>query len=249
MTEEEIRKWLDENNTALISEIEKSVPVKFTYWGEDHFACILHKNEKGEHVGAEIFYKMPLSQAKIAHELLHAKVALTLGDNSIMYNIDNKHALLSFMLKEEFASNILNVCEHVIFFQDYLDMGFDEAECFECASDLNKSLLELDNLKKNGLKENGHYSSERVFKYLVLAFSFMFYPNTELFKREVKILRKLDLSLFSRLSDLRRACDDLVICPENKEFIQDAYYKFASNMNKWFINAFKEQFLREYNIN
>lgn len=239
MSEELIRTWLDDNNQALLFEIEKAVPVRFTPWEEDHFSCQLHKNEKGEHIEAEVFYREPLSQAKIAHELLHAKVGLTFGDNSIMFSVNDKHVLFSHMMKAEYASGILNACEHLVFFKDYLGMGYNEEECFEPATNLDVRILELDKLVKKGLKEKGRYSSERVAQYLGLAFTFMFYPNFDRFKKEVESLKKLDYPLFSRFRNLRDACYNLEIIPENTEFIQNAYYKFAFDMNKWFTNAFK----------
>lgn len=239
MIEEQIRTWLDDNNKALISEIEKSIPVRFTQWEEDHYSCQLHKNEIGDHIEAEIFYKEPLAQAKIAHELLHAKVGYTFGDNYIMYTVSDKHVFFSYMLKNEFASGILNACEHIIFFKDYLEMGYNEEDCFEPTANLDDSIRELDKLVKKGLKEKGHYSSEKVAQYLGLAFSFIFYPNFERFKKQVEMLKKIDFPLFSRFRNLRDACCNLDIIPENKEFIQNAYYKFAFDMNKWFTNAFK----------
>ena len=73
MDEKQLRANLDSQIKTLLAEIEQIVPVKFTLWDEDYCACQLHKDANGNQIEAEIFYKEPVSQAKFAHELLHAK--------------------------------------------------------------------------------------------------------------------------------------------------------------------------------
>lgn len=239
MDEQQIRAWLDENNQKLIKEIECSIPVKFTRWEKDYFACQVHKDDNGENFEVEVFYKEPLEQAKIAHELLHAKTCLTFGDNVIMFTIENQTVPFRYMMKGENASNILNTCEHNMFFPDYLDMGYKEEDSFEESNDLEKRYQELDKLSRSGLKKDGHYDSQRVFEYLGLAFSFLFYPNDKRFAKQVKQLRKIDITLFSRLNKLKRDCSNITITPDNKEFVQEAYLNFANEINKWFSKAFE----------
>jgi len=239
MTEQEIRNSLDTAIKILLSDIEASVPVKFTKWNNDHFACQVHKNANGEQCEAEILYKEPLEQAKLAHELLHVKTSIILGDNSIMFSVENPCQLFTNFLSLENASNIVNVCEHVIFFPDYLDMGYEEEDSFEKPTDLDKSLKELIFLESHGLKEDGHYSSDKLFLYLSLVFSFLFYPNENRFKREVKRLRKINLPLFTIIKNLKAACSDLEVIPENRDYIQEAYREFAEKMNEWMTKAFE----------
>ena len=238
MDEKQLRANLDSQIKTLLAEIEQIVPVKFTLWDEDYCACQLHKDANGNQVEAEIFYKAPVSQAKLAHELLHAKTSLTLGDNSIMFNVVNPDKAFIYLMQHENASNIVNACEHVIFFPDYLEMGYKEEDSFEQAKDLQARIDELNELVKNGLKDNGHYSL-RVYNYLGLVFTFLFYPIADRFKKEVKQLRKIDIPLFSIVKRLRDSCDDLVVEPSNKAFIQNAYLTFAIDMNAWMARAFK----------
>lgn len=237
MEEEHLRKDLDSQNKTLLSEIERRVPVRFTRWDNDYYASQLHKNSGGEYCEAEVFYKEPLEQAKIAHELLHSKTGLILGDNAIMFAVENQTIPFQYMMKG--AENIGNVCEHVIFYPVYIEMGYNEEDFCEQAKDLDRRMEELAFLLKNGLKDKGHYSSQKVSQYLGLAFSFLFYPHEERFKKEVKQLRKIDVTLFSRIMRLKEACCNLDIIPENRDYIQEAYLDFANNMNDWFAKAFK----------
>lgn len=239
MTEQDIRNWLDPEIKKLLLEVEAMVPVKFTLWGEDFFACQVHKDNYGVQCEAEIFYKEPITQAKLAHELLHAKTSLILGDNGIMFSVDNQCALFPYFLSHYNASNIINACEHNIFFPDYLDMGYAEDDSFEQPENLDKRMKELSYLETYGLKESGHYSSEKVFLYIGLVFSFLFYPGEKRFARVVKRLRKIDVPLFSIMMSLKLACSDLEIVPENKDFIQQSYLEFAKKMNAWMTNAFQ----------
>ncbi len=238
MEEQDIRAWLDKSNQQMLTEIEVFVPVNFVLWEKKNYACHIHK-DNGKPCSAEILCKEPLSQAKIAHELLHAKTSLILGDNGIMFCVEEQTVPFQYMLKGNGASDIGNVCEHVIFFPDYLDMGYDEGEAFEEPERLSEQLEKLSFLANNGLKENGRYSSQRVCDYLSLVFSLLFYPNENRFKREIKQLRKIDIPLFSRIMKMKDACMDMAIVPENKEVLQEAYYVFANDMNQWFAKAFE----------
>lgn len=237
MDEEQLRKDLDSHNKTLLSEIELTVPVKFTNWDKDYYASQLHKNSCGGYCEAEVFYKEPLEQPKIAHELLHSKTGLILGDNAIMFAVEKQTIPFQYMMKG--AEHIGNVCEHVIFYPVYLEMGYKEEDFCEQAKDIDSRLEELSFLLKNGLKDKGHYSSQKVSQYLGLAFSFLFYPQDERFRKEVKQLQKIDVTLFSMIKKLKDACCNLDIIPENRDYIQEAYLDFAYNMNDWFAKAFK----------
>lgn len=239
MDESQLREWLDANNKNLLSEIEKVVPVMFTLWGKNYYACQVHKNTTGAQCEAEVFYKEPLSQAKLAHELLHAKTSVTLGDNQIMFSVSNPSQPFCFMMANDNASNIVNVCEHNIFFPDYLDMGYLEEDSFEQPQDLAEREREISYLVNHGLRVSGHYSIDRVFQYFGLVFSFLFYPNDERFKKEVKQLRKIDVPLFCILKKLKDNCSDVAIIPDNKEHLQDSYFEFANDINNWLSKAFK----------
>ena len=238
MNEEEIRDGLDNHNQQLVAYIENIIPVKFTLWDRDYYECHVHK-DNGMLVEAEIKCKEPISQAKIAHELLHAKISVDLGDIGIMFAIEKRNAFFDALMSNENASKINNACEHVISYPEYLDMGYEENDFFEEESDIEARLVELDHLYNHKLKVDGHFDSKKVFSYLSLLFSFLFYPNENTFAREVKKLRIINVHLFVIVNKLRMDCKDLDINPENREFIQDAYRKFAMSINKWFEVAFK----------
>lgn len=234
MDENEIRAWLNPKNQQLLSEIESKIPVKFTLWEKDYFGCQVHKNEQGEHCEVEIYVKKNLSQAKIAHELLHAKVDLVLGDGYELFNVENKTKALEDLLSGDGAGNIVNACEHLIFYHDFIDMGFSENDMFEndCLSDEARKML--DNLHEHGLKLGLNYDINRVFQYLSLAFSLCFYPNEKKFEEEIKILKDINSVLFSKVNTLKKTCVDLEITPENKVVLADAYNQFSKGMNSWF---------------
>lgn len=238
MTEQEIRNCLSNNNKKLLAEIEKKMPVKFSFWDKDCYACQVHKNENDEQCEVEIFYKEPLIQAKIAHELLHAKTSIILGDNAIMFAVENQSSIFEFLIQKG-ASDIGNACEHVIFFPDLLDMGYHLVDSFEQPKDLSNSLVSIDNLRNHGLKENGHYSTEKVFEYLGLLFTFLFYPDEKRFKKQVKVLSKIDIPLFTIVNKLKKSCTDCDIVPNNKDFMQESYFNFANDLNKWLEKAFE----------
>lgn len=247
MNEQDLRAWLNQDIRELLTEIELTIPVRFTLWTKDFYACQVHKSEDSTLREVEIYYKVPLSQAKFAHELLHAKTSIILGDNTIMLSVERPSLPYVFLTTHEHMSNIGNVCEHNIFFPNYLAMGFAEEDSFEQPIDLEDLRSQLSFLSTHYLRENGRYSVNRVLNYLSLLFSFLFYPNDERFKKEVKQLRKIDVPLFSRVKKLKDICVNMEIIPDNRECLQDAYLDFANDMNDWLSKAFKSITLPPYN--
>ena len=122
----------------------------------------------------------------------------------------------------------------LFFFLTTLIWDIEEEDSFEEyeLSDESRNLLSF--LCEHGLKLGGKYDVGRVFQYLSLGFSLYFYPNSERFKDEVKMLRQLDRGLFSNLENLRKACTDLEVVSENKECLSDDYRQFGTEINHWF---------------
>lgn len=236
MNEQELCAWLNPANQRLLAEIKDIVPVRFTLWDREYHGCQIHKAEKDVlcPVEVEVYYRKETSQAKIAHEMLHAKTGLILGDGISLFDVPNKTPTYEGLLEINNSSKIVNACEHVIFFPDYLDMGFTEEDCFEEYELSKESHNLLAFLCEHGLKLGGKYDVDRVFQYLSLGFSLYFYPNSERFQDEVKMLRQLDRGLFSKLENLRKACTNLEVVSENKEYLSDAYRQFGTEMNHWF---------------
>lgn len=234
MNEEELRVWLDTQNRQLLAEIEQNIPVRFTLWDKTFHACQVHKDDQGNHNVAEIFYREETSHAKIAHELLHAKTAIILGDGIALFDVPNKTSAYEGLLQGENAGGIVNACDHVIFFPEYIDMGYREEDSFEEYNPTDEALQLLDFLCNHRLRLGGRYDTNRVFQYISLAFSFYFYPNENRFMNEVNALRIIDRGLFRKLTILRNACTDLDIIPENKEYLDDAYREFGIEINRWF---------------
>ena len=92
MNEQELRNWLNPANQQLLTELEGIIPVHFTLWERNCHGCQVHKaeNDVQHPVEVEVFYRNETSQAKIAHEMLHARTCLILGDGISLYDVDNK---------------------------------------------------------------------------------------------------------------------------------------------------------------
>lgn len=239
MDESQLRTWLDTNNQKLLVEIEieYKIPVKFTLWEKDSYGCQVHKNEQGAKCEVEVYYKEPPTQAKIAHELLHAKVDLVLGDGITLFDVPNMTKTHQGLLQN--ADQIVNACEHYIFFPEYLDMGYLEKDSFEEYETSDKFRERLESLCQHGLKQGLKYNIDRVFQCLSLAFTLCFYPNEERFATEKNRLKKVDRVLYNKVDELREACE-IDIDSEFSADLQNAYRKFSRDMNSWFrANGFK----------
>lgn len=234
MNEEELRIWLNEVNRQLLEEIEKEIPVRFTLWDRDYHACQVHKDGNNNPHDVEIFYRDETSQAKITHELLHAKISVVLGDGMSLSDVANMTPAYEGLLTPDNVDNIINACEHLILYPDYIDMGYREEDSFveyELSVEARQRMTFLCN---HGLRLGGRYDLNRVYDYLKLGFSIYFYPNEERFQEEVNALRRLDRGLFSKLRILHDACTDLDIVPGNREYISNAYRRFGTELNHWF---------------
>ena len=179
-----------------------------------------------------MFYKEPLSQAKIAHEMLHAKVDLVLGYGTTLFDVPNKTRALEVLLAN--AAQIVNACEHVIFFPDYLGMGYREEDSFEEYNLSEETRNNLEFLCNHGLKQGCNYDINRVLQFLGLAFSLRFYPNEDRFTGELDRLKRLDRALYSKVERLWDDCMDIEIIPEDSALLQNAYRNFSITMNSWF---------------
>ena len=237
MEEEQILEWLDENNRRLLIEIENSAVVRFSPSDMDSYGCQVHRIDQNEEREVEIFYLEPLSQAKIAHELLHAKVDLVLGNGISLFDVPNITETYQNFLRS--ADQIVNACEHYIFFPDYLEMGYNVEESFEeyvLAEDVRD---QYDALCLRGLRAGLRYNVNRVFQFMALAFTFCLYPDNERFADEKERLKRIDRVLYNKVDRLREACD-IDIIPENREWLEDGYRQFSRSMNSWFrANGFR----------
>lgn len=227
MTETEVRESLCKVNSELLQELEQSVPVHFQSITDKYYGCVIHKGNTGLPIEVVIFCQEPFSNSKIAHELLHAKAGLLLGDNAIMLCLA-KQFQIDWMLNERLCSHILNCVEHVITYPIYqADMGFPSNEYFEPDENEEKPTL-LDSIK-----ENGKYNIKKVFQYLYWAFSLRFYPIDNRWKKELKSLKKTDFGLYQVINSFYLKIKDITLQETNHKTIQEAYSSLANEMRDW----------------
>lgn len=224
---------LDEPCKQLLREIQSTVPVKFTQWNNNHYASQLHKNNDDNPREAEAFFRLPLEMPKIVHELLHMKVDLIMGDNSCMLSIPDQYLWYTQIVNRNGAAQILNACQHVIFFPDYLKMGYADEDSFQDKELSDGKKADFQELSKMGVKINGLYNINKVVRYIALEFSMDFYPNEKRYRKELKALKQKEYPLYCIIHDLRKKCTNLPLEVEYKECLQEAYFEFAIRFNDW----------------
>lgn len=224
--------FLDDANKEILASIEQYVPVKFTKMDCDNYCSQMHKNGEGLPMSAEIIYKDPMEQAKFAHELLHMKADLMIGDDLIVYEIAMSDEKLSKIMDKQFCEDLLNVTQHIAFAPDIEEMGYG-MEQFEYETVSPKTEEIYEDALKTRLKFLGVYHSERVQCYLKLLLMFMFFPDEKRFAKQVKALKNVDYILYSRVKELRNAFENVELSEESYDFIQDQYKAFAEGVQKW----------------
>ena len=229
---DEVVNFLNDTNKEIVSFIEQYVSIVFTKTDCDNYYSQMHKNEEGLPVRAEIFYKEPMEQAKFAHELLHMKADLMIGDDLIVYEIAMSDKKLSKIIDKRFCEDLLNVTQHIAFAPDIEEMGFG-MEQFE--NETISSLVESiyrDTLNTK-LKFLGIYDSIRVQNYLKLLLMFMFFPDEKRFAKEVKALKSIDFILYSRVRELHYAFKNVELSKDSYDYIQEQYKFFVEGVQKW----------------
>lgn len=163
-----MKELLDSNNKELVAEIESIVPIYFIQHKESCYQATVKKDLKGEPTLAKLWYYEPLSQAKLAHELYHIKIAVLLGDNASMIILPEENMYASIFYNKEYCTDFLNHIEHLIFYNIYKDAGYSDNDFFEYVNP-EKAAIHYQNIISNGIKnEKGLYNIYRLQEYIRL---------------------------------------------------------------------------------
>lgn len=219
----DVRNKLNQENIKLLDGIEKNVSVEFRVWNRQCYSAIVKKDNNDNPQRAVVLYYTPISQEKIAHELLHIKSELILKSTDLY----EQNGMFS---DHDFCERLIEYIEHTIIFQEYKDLGFDVNLFFEnmnVRSDLKSC---IDNMRmSNGTK----YSYTSIKNYLLLCgylLSFRVDNRCEQYKKQIKTK---NLELYMAINNLFNDLDDLEICEDNKKFLLDAYKVFKDKIKSW----------------
>lgn len=117
-----------------------------------------------------VYSKPDLYQAKIAHELLHVKTGYSLGDNNVMLDMARQsgNPIVRMIITGDLCEGLLNQTEHYLFFEEYLNMGYNATDFFKNlhlqaeAEQWKKTII------KHGIGNNGTYTTTEVYSYLAV---------------------------------------------------------------------------------
>lgn len=225
----------DYNIRQLCDEIRAFVPLTFKLHDKKCYNSIIKKeNGEGKPREAIVYYYEPLCLAKIAHELYHLKIGLTMGDNSDMLTTVERSGLYACMiLNKEFCSDFLNQAEHVIFYPYYHSQNYSDDEFFEeIAPEQFKSVF--DDIVKGGLRNiSGEYVYNRVCNYLKLMMLYMFFPIDNRFAVENRQLKHVDSNLYNIMKNFKKVLLGVNINPTDWPQLEIAYINFRKDIESW----------------
>lgn len=228
----------DDNIKQLCDEIRVFAPLRFEQHDKKSYNSIIKKeNGAGKPLEAIVYYYEPLCLAKIAHELYHLKIGLTMGDNSDMLTTAERSGLYaSMILNKEFCSDFLNQAEHVIFYPYYHDQGYSDAEFFEeIAPEQFKYVY--DDIVNNGLRNrSGEYVYNRVYNYLKLMMLYMFFPIDNRFAMENRQMKHVDTALYNIMKNFKKVLLSVKINPTDWPQLEIAYINYRKEIEKWTSN-------------
>lgn len=235
MTSDEVKQRLDDANSKLLAKIETNIPVIFIE--KDATSIVQNKMcyesvlRKSEPVHAEVFFYTPISQEKIAHELLHMYIASTMGDCANIIYIDPKCLFTTCLFTDTFCTDLLNQSEHVIMYPLYKRMGYNPELFVESLIDMHDT--EYQSLLNYGIQNNGVYSSRNVDCFIRLCIYYMSFPLDNRYKRKCKQLRSIDKSLYSIIESYFNQLQSITINHRNRPKLQQAYKSLRDNIAKW----------------
>lgn len=233
----DFREMLCDNNKKLLSEIEEKLPIVFecwnnSYWGAKYF------NYK---TLGKIYHPNEFSDAKVAHELLHFKISLIMGNNSILVikaKLKDSH-VVNF-IRDEMVEDFLNHYEHMMLYNEYKAMGFDDDDFFDKDSfiETEREMKQFtDSIKKGGLSFKNEYAYNTLYPYISATIACLSYPLVkDKWKKELKILEKSDKALFSILKRYWTEVLSIPLSEEGKVKLFRVHEIFIDNLSKWFNN-------------
>lgn len=224
----------DDNIRQLCDEIREFVPLTFERHDKPCYNSIIKKeNGAGKSIAAIVWYYEPLSLPKIAHELYHLKIGLTMGDNADMMATPESGLFARMILDKEFCSDFLNQAEHVIFYPYYHEYGYSDDEFFEEIAP-EQFIPVLDDIVKSGLKNrSGEFIIHRVCNYIKLITLFLFFPIDNRFAVQNRQLKHVDATLFIIMKSFKKVIRGMKIAPENWPQLESAYVNFRKEIEKW----------------
>ena len=231
MTSDEARSTLDEGNSKLLERIEKLLPVEFLDKGGTEYNSVIRKSNP---IHAEVWFYTPLSQEKLAHELLHVHLASVLGDCSCLLYADPTCIFTTCLFTEQFCTDLLNQSEHVITYPLYLKMGYEPLKFVESIKDAHDSEYQL--ILLHGVQRNGVYSSRNVDCFIRLCVYYLFFTIDNRFKQKCKALKDIDKTLYQVVENYHSALKTITIKPQNRNKLQNIYKSFRNNLTRWYKN-------------
>ncbi len=231
MTDQEIRNSLNDPNKRLLDEIEQSIPVRFVEWNEKFYAGKISQSE-----GCGVVYcKSDMHQAKIAHELLHIKTGYSLGDDNVMLEMARQsgNPILRMIITDDLCEGLLNQAEHYLFFEEYLNMGYNATDFFENLRLQIEAELWKEAIIKHGIGNNGVYKTTEVYSYLAVLILFLLYPVKGQYAHQYKKVSKAVPELAETMERFVGELRTINIKPQEKEHMQAAYEALAGDIIRW----------------
>lgn len=235
MTDLEIKNSLNDENKRLLDDIENFISVRFEVWDKDFYAGKISKSE-----GCGVVYCKPdLHQAKIAHELLHIKTGYSLGDDNVMLGMAHKsgNPIVRMIITDNLCEGLLNQTEHYLFFDEYLNMGYNATDFFENLRLQMEAELWKEAIIKHGIGNNGTYTTTEVYSYLAVLILFLLYPVKGQYSHQYKKVSKAVPELSTAMDRFVGELLTIRIDSQEKGRMQAAYETLAGDIIRWVNNS------------
>ena len=226
---------LDEVCTEMLSEVQQYCHINWVKWENDHSAIqVQQRDANGQLVVCNVNYRENFYHAEICHELLHVKCDHIFGgDQNLMYDATDS-MVKQLVMDKKFWQSLSNQIQHKIMYPEYLQKGYAPKDFFAHMATVNRK--DIRNFVENGLKDKGTnvYNPAQLRCYLNVLQHFMFFPDSEKFRKELGLLKPLNKELYEILAHLYEAIDGVQIDPAYFDRVLEAKHNYREEMSMWF---------------
>lgn len=225
---------IDEPCKGLLSEVQRHMEIVFelrTDGVREYDYQTIERDGNSVPIKGRIRYYEPIESCKIAHELLHAKCSFSLGYDKAIYNIVEKVSTITSrqVLTYEMCESILNQTEHYIFYNEYINMGYESSKFVESISfPENEWRIFAKNYKSDTLSVTDIINLINTLHHILL------FPIDNRFKTEIQQLKHMERDLFDAFKRFKKSLPDISLFTEGQTFpLEKQYEVLIKSIDAW----------------
>ena len=226
-----IRNELDQACLSLLNDVEQYIAIDFVQQDTPPYGFqVTERTTNHLPKTGRVFYYQPINSAKIAHELLHAKIDYFLGNGMCIYKYAQNIDVLNSLFDYNMCADFTNQTAHKIFYKEYAAMGYSPENFVEGVHWDTQGWNALKLRWKKTPKENQLVD----IKNFILAIThIMLFPIDNRFAYIEREMKHMERDLFAIFKKFRDIIETLQIRATDGDKMEQAYMAFIKDIHSW----------------